>query len=208
MISHALQIITNELDAHLNTVYGAAVGEVVMGSPAQGLGTDAANIPRDKVILTQINIREEKTLKNLPNYVRDDIRLTARYQNPPVFINLLVLFSATHTNYTNALSSVSRVIRFFQHQNVFTQDSVLPASLIAAHINALDRLETFKLIFDLYSPTLEESSYMWGVIGGRQFPSVLYYLRMLDLRFNVTQSESGLISEVKNQFHHKASVAI
>lgn len=202
MISHALQIVANELDQHLHTMYGAAVGEVALGSPAQGLGTDPGNIARDRIIITQVNLREEKTLKNQPNYVRDDVRLTAIYQNPPVFINLLVLFSATHVNYTNALSAVSRVVRFFQHQRVFTQDNVLPASLLAAHINALDRLESFKLIFDLYSPTFEENSYMWGVIGGRQFPSCLYYLRMLDLKFNAVQRESGLITEVQQEFFH------
>lgn len=200
MISHALQIVANEMDHHLHTMYGAASGEVLLGSPAQGLGTDPGNIARDRIIITQVNLREEKTLKNQPNYVRDDVRLTAIYQNPPVFINLLVLFSATHTNYTNALSAVSRVVRFFQHQRVFTQDNVLPGSLLAAHINVLDRLESFKLIFDLYSPTFEENSYMWGVIGGRQFPSCVYYLRMLDLRFSAVQGESGLITEVQQEF--------
>jgi hypothetical protein len=102
---------------------------------------------------------------------------------------------------------VSRVVRFFQHQRVFTQDSVLPASLLAAHINALDRLESFKLIFDICSPTFEENSYMWGVIGGRQFPSVLYYMRMLDLKFTAVQRESGLITEVQQEFFHYQKTA-
>ena len=113
--------------------------------------------------------------------------------------------AATHTDYTNALSVLSRVIRFFQFRNVFTQDSVFPESITTSKvpINLLDQLESFKLIFDLYSPTIEEVNHLWGTLGGRQYPFVLYMLRMLDLKFKAVQSESGLITQVVSNFYHK-----
>ena len=73
-------------------------------------------------------------------------------------------------------------------------------------VNSLDQLETFKLIFDLYSPTMEEVNHLWGTLGGKQYPFVLYMLRMLELRFKAVQSESGLITEVISDFYHKNGV--
>ena len=70
-----------------------------------------------------------------------------------------------------------------------------------------DRLAEFKLIFNLWSPTFEEVNDMWGMLGGKQFPFALYSMRMLELRFQATQRESGLITEVVSSFHHKAPVS-
>jgi len=201
MISHALFIIQRELADHLDSNYPGQ-HKVILGNLSEGFGQSAGNVARDSTVLSVINIKEEKALKNIPNYVRDDIKLTAKYQNPPVFINMLVLMTATHSNYTIALSTLSRAIRFFQHKNVFTHDNVIPAALTDPTIHELDRFETFKLIFDLYSPSLEESNHMWGTLGGKQYPSVVYMVRMLDLKFNAVESERGLISEVRNEFFH------
>jgi len=155
-----------------------------------------------------VNTREEKTLKNLPNHVRNDAALRVTYQNQPVFLNCQILVVATHSNYANALLMLSRAIRFFQFKTVFTQDSVAPASIATnAPSNPLDQLETFKLIFDLYSPTLEEVNHLWGTLGGKQYPFVLYMLRLLELKFKAMQSESGLITEVTSDFYHKESGA-
>jgi hypothetical protein len=99
---------------------------------------------------------------------------------------------------------LSRALRFFQSKNVFTQDDVAPSSITGnAPPNALDRLETFKIIFDLYSPTLEEVNHLWGTLGGKQYPFVMYTMRMLDLKFRAVYNESGLITEVVSEFYHK-----
>ena len=208
MIAHALTIVSHEMKEHVKDAYPSSSGqpvEVVLGTLAEGV-TDDTKL-RDKIVLSIVNIREEKALKNLPNYVRNEVTLKASYENPPVFLNFLVLATITHGDYKNALSVLSRVIRFFQFRNVFTQDSVLPASLTTnAPDNPLDQLETFKLIFDFYSPTLEEANHLWGTLGGKQYPCALYMLRMLDLKFRAVQSESGLITEVQSDFYHKKPV--
>ncbi len=208
MISHGLTIVINELKKHLDDAYNIPVSndEVQSGNLAEGIAatTSAGGVPRDKLIFSVVNIKEEKALKNLPNFVRNDTTLRATYENPPVFLNFQILITATHSNYNNALLMLSRAIRFFQSKNVFTQDNVSPTSIsINAPPNALDRLESFKLIFDLYSPTLEEVNHMWGTLGGKQYPFVMYMLRMLDLKFRAVYNESGLITEVVNDFYHK-----
>ena len=203
MISHALTIVVNELNRHLLT-YATATppNEARLGNLAEGITPAGAS--RDMLVLSVVNAKEERSLKNLPNYVRNEAKLTVMYENPPIFLNFYILVTATHENYLNALSLLSRGIRFFQFQNVFTPDSVAPDSITQhAPPNPLDQLVDFKLIFDFYSPPMEEVNQLWGTLGSKQYPFVLYTLRMLDLKFRAVQSEGGLITEIANDFYHK-----
>lgn len=206
MIAHALTIVTNELERHLK-IFGGVGPFVELGNVAeiaQGAGNSSA---REKLLLSVVNIQEERTLKNVPAYVRDDVALRVRYSNPPIYLNLAVLLSAPHVKYGDALLALSRALVFFQHRNVFTPENVDPLSITqGAPVNQLDWLEDFKLIFSLWSPTIEEINDMWGMLGGRQFPFALYSVRMLELRFRSVQRESGLITEVVSEFTHKAAV--
>lgn len=206
MITHALTIIANELTRHL-ALYGPVPATPVdIGNIAEGLRNGSASgVPREVLALTVVNIKEEKALKNLPNYSRDEGRDKALYANPPVFINLQLLVAATHANYGDALQMLSRAIRFFQLTPLFTETSVDPGSLTRnAPVNALDKLGTFRIALDLYSPTLEEVNYLWGTLGGRQYPFVLYMLRLLELRFQQDPQEAPLIAEVQRKFDRLA----
>jgi hypothetical protein len=210
MISHALTIVVNEMNAHLAEVYGSVIPQVALGNLAEGVSSNGGSgVSKNMVYLSVVNIKEEKALKNLPHYVRNDATLRVSYENPPLFLNWQILVTSTHTDYTNALTALSRVIRFFQFRNVFTQDNVAPASIttFTVPINPLDQVEEFKLIFDLYSPTMEEVNYLWGTLGGKQYPFVLYVLRMLELKFKAVQSENGLITEVVADFVQTRTVA-
>lgn len=214
MIAHALTIVLNELNKHLIDNYESDLSQVVLGNLAEGLVTASSNsggagVSRDKLCLSVVNIKEEKTLKNVSNHVRNDTTLSVTYENPPVFLNFQILLTATHVNYNHALLMLSRAIKFFQFKNVFTQDNVDPNSIVLglSSDNPLDQLESFKLIFDLYSPTMDEINHLWSTLGGKQYPFVLYTLRMLDLKFHAIQSESGLITEVVTDFYHKDAKA-
>ena len=199
MIDHALIIVRNELEAHL-----MAAGNSTHAALGNVSELDKDNQLREKVLLSMVNLQEERTLKNGPTRVRDDTRLTVRYQNPPTVLNLAVLVTATHANYVNALRALSRALLFFQHRNVFTQDNVAPDSLTTdAPPRDADRLAEFKLTVNLWSPTFEEVNDMWGMLGGRQFPFALYSMRMLELQFPAIQHEAGVITEVVNTFVHK-----
>ncbi|HEY5591985.1 MAG TPA: DUF4255 domain-containing protein [Paludibacter sp.] len=210
MISHGLTIVINELKKHLEDVYSVPFsGDAVqLGNLAEGITQGGGNvgIARGKLIFSVVNIKEEKTLKNLPNFVRNETTLRTTYENPPVFLNFQILITATDSGYSNALLMLSRAIRFFQSKNVFTQDDVSPSSISTnAPPNALDRLESFKLIFDLYSPSMEEVNHLWGTLGGKQYPFVIYMMRMLDLKYRAVYNESGLITEIVNEFYHKSN---
>jgi hypothetical protein len=209
MLSHALTIVINELEKHLGDTYGAppVSPQVRLGNIAEGVGNGAGNagaVPRDVLGFSMINIREEKTLKNVTNRVRNDQTLRVIYQNPPAFLNFHILVVATHSSYSNALLQLSRVIKFFQFTSVFDQDSVAPGSLTKnAPSNPLDQLESFKLIFDIYSPTMEEVNHLWGTLGGKQYPFALYTLRLIEMQFRAIQEERPLITGVLGDFNQK-----
>lgn len=210
MIAHALTIVRNELEAHLTAISpppGGAehseLGNVAELGNAQGNGKG-----RDRVLLSVVNIQEERTLRNVPAYVRDDVTLRVRYENPPTFLNLAVLVAATHTDYPAALLALSRAIAFFQYRSVFTPETVDPQSLVTgAPTNPIDQLESFKLIFALGSPSLEEVNDMWGMLGGKQFPFALYWMRMLELKFRAVSRESGVITEIVRDYTRKVPVS-
>jgi hypothetical protein len=201
MIAHALEIIKKELQANLNLYQNSNGGFVVE------LANVANYVPSNgpqamDVLITLVNIKEERTLKNLPNFVRDDVRVKVKYENPPTFLNMVLLFSVVKPVYAVAVNGLSRVIRFFQFKNVFTQENVLPETL--NFIPDDDQLETFKLIFDLHSPSMEEVNHLWGTLGGKQYPFVMYTVRMLDLQFRKAPPTDGkLILTIQNQLVHK-----
>lgn len=211
MILHALTILINELNSHLSSAYGIT-GQAKLGNLAEGFGNNAGTSSlRDSLILSMINISEEKTLKNQPNHYCypnhrcDETALKVIYQNQPVFLNLQILLTATHVDYSNALLMLSRGIQFFQYKNVFTQETAAASSIQNnAPQNLLDQLEVFKLILDLHSPTLEEVNYLWSTLGSKQCPFALYKLRMLDLQFiNSTSQERPLVKKIKTVAKHK-----
>ncbi|WP_236018841.1 hypothetical protein [Geomonas propionica] len=65
MISHALTIVMNELSKHLNDVY-TAPDAVSLGNVSDIFATGSGTISREKLYLSAVNVKEEKTLKNLP----------------------------------------------------------------------------------------------------------------------------------------------
>lgn len=207
MISHALVVLRNELERHLKG-FDENAAHCALGSPAdvssQQGGTGKL---REKVLLTVVNISEERAHRNLPNRTRDPERLTARYENPPICLNLALLVSATHSEYSDALLGLSRAIAFFQAVPEFAPDTISPQSLQEGQpVNPLDRLEDFRLVLNLWSPTMEEVNDMWGMLGGKQFPFALYSMRMLELRLPVAPREDPLISEVLGTFSHEVAV--
>lgn len=91
------------------------------------------------------------------------------------------------------MTYLSRVIRFFQSKNVFTELNTDP---ILSGINEMDRFENFRLLMDLYSPSFEEANHLWSMMGGKQLPFVMYKLRALDLEFRTISSTGQRVEEI------------
>jgi hypothetical protein len=197
-----MTIIKNELDRHLGD-FGGNAPHAELGNVAEVSGGQGNGQGRNRVLLSLVNIQEERTLRNGPTYVRDDGSLRVRHENPPTVLNLAMLVAATHTSYDDALRALSRALLFFQSRTVFTHESVDPGSMTdGAPVNDRDRLAEFRMVVSLWSPSMEEINDMWGMLGGKQFPFALYSVRALELRSGVAQRESGLITEVVRDYSH------
>jgi len=197
MIYQALKLIAVELNEYMDAITSASDDLVTLGNIAlfdnKGEAGVGSNSLEEKVLVTLVNLQEEKTLKNLPAHKINSFNET-EYKNPPVMLNLIVLFSVTSTNYQNALIYLSRIISFFQHKRSFTnQNTPIPTAT-----PQIESMENFKLVLDIFSPSFEETNYLWGTLGGKQFPSVLYKVRLVGLeREEVIKETRGLIENIE-----------
>lgn len=174
MIYEALQIISEQLNLYLSSE--GLINLVKLENIAL-FETSANNLEKvdGKIILTMINLDEEKTLKNLPNYTVINKQST-EYKNPPIHLNLYLLISANCNTYVNSLRSISKTIEFFQGKSTFTSENTTYTTK-----EDFDVLSSFKLIVNLHTPTFEELNHIWGTLGGRQLPSVIYQIQMIEI---------------------------
>ena len=155
-------------------------------------GSDPSNI-----IMSLVNIQEELALKNNPAFRVKKLSGEVVYKNAPVFLNLYLLVSANHPTYSDAVKNLSLIIQFFQGKNGFTiSNSYNP---FRETDNALDfddeEAIRFSLKIDLLSLTFEQVNHLWGSLGGKQVPFVLYKVRMVEVEDNLKQGGGGIIKE-------------
>lgn len=174
MIYEAIQIISEQLNNYLTS---AGLSNLVTLQNVAMLETSEDNASKlnGKVILTLINLEEESTLRNLPNYKVID-KQTTEYRNPPVNMNIYLLVSANCNTYTNSLRAISKTIEFFQGKKVFTSENTTYEEK-----EDFDVLGSFKLIVELYTVSFEQLNHVWGTLGGRQLPSVIYKIQLVEI---------------------------
>ncbi|AUC16930.1 hypothetical protein BTO06_18035 [Tenacibaculum sp. SZ-18] len=184
MIYEILQIISEELNDYLdeNAVSLANIAD------ADVEGSSSGNFP--DIALSLINLQEEFALKNIRNdYVNNS---SVTYKNPKVYLNLFILFSVNKSTYTESLKSLTKLIAFFQGKKVFTQ-----ANSNYQNVDGIENIKSFKFITELYTPTFEELNFIWGTLGGKQKPSVLYKITLLEIEREVIAKEGSVISEMQ-----------
>lgn len=203
MIDEALLLLRNELVVYLAANgYGPEANAdtiVVIENIAQYESNNPANLD-DKIVFTLVNIEEESTLKNAP-HVKKESGSRARYENPPVYLNLYLLVSSCNKanaseneSYLEALHKLSHVIRFFQGKNSF---SLAGASFYDAGRFSNDELVKLSIKAELYTLTFEQINHLWGTLGGKQMPSVMYKLRLVAITARKQVREVPLIEEIQ-----------
>ena len=190
MISKALSLIISQLNQYIPPLVGDE--QVVLGNIALNEATDQNNM-RNKVVLSLVNVEEESTLKNTPFQQKSPAGV--KYLYPTVYLNLYVLFTANYPqDYDMSLKRLSSVIKFFQSRKSFDINSAqpLPGSLKFDTPEDVDLYITL----DLYSMTFEQVNHLWGSLGGKQMPFVMYKLRLVKLQDNKVFREMPLIEEI------------
>ncbi len=122
--------------------------------------------------ISLVNIQEEESLKNVPHTVR--INGKQHYKEPPVHLNIFLLFSFAFDKYETSLQRLSQVIELFQNKRVYSKTNASTENPFPGVLQ--------KLIFDLSSLDFEKLNYLWGILGGSYYPSVLYKVRMIRIQ--------------------------
>lgn len=204
MIDQTLEFIADELnsfigtkDRHYRGLEVALVSDLVDEKGELTFKNRlAASTNGDFLLITLINVEEEVVGKSqLPYYKHPD--QTLEILNPDIKINLYILITGVSTmdeeeRYTNALKLLSYAVGFFQYKNVF--DKVNSPSLP-------DTIQ--KIIVELVSPTFEQQNHIWGGMGAKYMPSVLYKVRLLVFREILETDGAAIVKRVKNTISMK-----
>lgn len=169
MISEALEYVRKEWKDHL----GLDDAEIVTGHihELKENGNGASGC------LSLVNVEEERALKNSdPPYVRENHQL--RYKEPPLYVNLYLLFVFSFDKYDTSLLRLSETVELFQSRRHFSAANARPANPFPASLE--------KLVFDFHNLDFEQLNHLWGVLGGAYFPAVLYKVRLVRMQRDVS----------------------
>lgn len=182
LIQVALQNYIKEVEQPLDLSQDIVILDNI--AMAEELGGTRSNL-NERVVMSLINIQEETTLKNSSHYRIENGRTI--YQNPPVSLNLFILFSVLHNEqYDTALKRLARVIEFFQWKKEFSFTTTPGPNGLSKDVRVLP---------DLYTLTLDQLNHLWGSLGGKQVPFVMYRTRLVALDAQKRQAEGEPISD-------------
>lgn len=172
MIFEVLQIITEEINHFFDIEIEekpVSMDNIAFIESEQGNQGETNN-----VLLTLLHLQEEPTLKNVPNYEIEGTKVV--YKNNKVNLNLFIMFAANKDTYTESLKHISKVIEFFQSKRIFTQAN----TSFDRDLEGMDKINDFRFTVDLFTPSFEEMNFIWGTLGGKQYPSVIYKVSLLN----------------------------
>ncbi|MCF6331931.1 MAG: DUF4255 domain-containing protein [Draconibacterium sp.] len=195
MIYETLQILQEQLENYFIEV---GLGKIIALENIALLesGNDDAKKLDGKVVLSLLKMEEETTLRNIPSYKIKDGK--TEYKNPPVHLNLYLIIAANCDTYDKSLRSISKVIQFFQGKKLFTSTNTVYNRTNVA----FDVFDYFKFILELYTPSFEELNNVWGTLGGRQLPSVIYRIQLIQLEQDKKLSTSKVITHVGGELNN------
>lgn len=187
MIHDALQLIANQLNAALPSAGGSR--SVILGNIAQMESETKDELKQ--VVLSLVNVEEDTALKNGPHSRLKDGKVI--YENRPVNLHLYLLFCANNTDYATALKRLGSIIEFFQGRNVFT---IRNSPNLENLSHTADELAGFRLSLELHSLSFEQINHLWGSLGGKQVPFVLYRARLVSLSAGEFRTAGPPIEEI------------
>jgi hypothetical protein len=190
MIYSALKLLSGQLTAYFNDQEKPGGLDNIPAAVLKNIAQlDEQEIKSaNEIMLTLVNLAEEPTMKNNPAHVIQNSQ-TVEYNNPPVNLNLYILFSVCMKTYEHALIYLDHTITFFQGKHTFNRQN--------SGADGDNLPDNFHIIMDLYSLSFEQVNYLWSTLGGKQHPFALYKVRMLKLERKSTTETRGVIRQVR-----------
>ena len=195
MLDQTLKFLNDELNQYLALQPGLIIGDMslVMAAASRLFDTDANNVDiplLNKAIISLVNVEEDRIGRQQEAFTKTPDGV--RYANPPVRLNLYILFVMNLKSHELALRWLSCIIRFFQHQPVFTPLSHPALNPAITQLNA-----------EIVSLSFEQSNQLWSTLGGKYLPSVLYKIRQVTIEEDTVIAGGGYIRTINIDHHGK-----
>ena len=200
MLVDAMSFVLGRINQYIHQADGNPAGTedvVIIGNISQMENIAVSSDLENKVVLSLVNMSEESALRNTKAVTKNQSG-SVDYQSPPLFLNLSLLFTATHNNYTTALRRLTQVLTFFQTERTFRL-SESPGTL-----DNLNNLADIVLHMDLLSLSYEEVNYLWGSLGGKQLPFAMYRGRLVEIQEQRPIDVGGRIEQIDVRGRGKA----
>lgn len=200
MIRTALEFIKKELDAYIaereQDPAQYSVGHIVDLKPV-ALPNGTINITdTTHISLMLAGVEEERREGKRPYYVPTADKQFLKL-NPPVELDLFMLFAAHNSNYETALRDLSDVVAFFQANYIFDEQKYPSLnSSVSDPVNKSWQLIE-RLSFKLHALSFEQQNNLWSMLGTKYIPSVLYKVNMLTVFDNKAKEKTPAITEFK-----------
>ena len=168
MIAAAVSRVAQELNQTLQRRAQSTENMVVVSSLLEADGQPAA-YAADKLAVFLVNLEREAAPNRAMTRVDGGAGRTALSQ-PPIYLNLLVMFAANFSGgkYPEALKFISHTAAFFQGRPTFDHQNTPD---LDAGIE--------RLTLEIENLSIADLGNLWGILGGRYLPSLLYRMRMV-----------------------------
>jgi len=213
MIQYILSLIVSQVLAYIKDSSADATPDEVLAGNI-GLSSilgNSGNVSymNDKVVVSVVNIMEEATMKNGTPY--RPASLNPEVENPPVYVNLFLLFTANYQaldadSYNKGLTRLSQVVEFFQGKSSITIQNSPMGNLLPEAINTVNpvspELQDICINMEMVSMTFEQINYLWGSLGGKQLPFVLYKAHVIPIKRTNLLGRGSFIQDIQSASLH------
>ncbi len=184
MIHLAVQQVVSELNQYFNLRAPTLTPERVVADSLFDLDGGAKSIAKEKVVASLVNVEQDRYFRPV-NPIERTVSGAAQFIRPEVNINVYLLFAANISDYDEALKAISYVISFFQLRPVF-------------HVTDpdWDPDGEARVTFELFTLSFEQQNHLWGAVGAKFMPCVVYKAGMLKVRDTQVEADVGLIEQM------------
>lgn len=185
MIYEALDCVVKELNAYLLYKFGVNDQKAILNAVLNQDGSISEHC-LNKVVVSLVNLEHDTTVPYNPIYNSNTEK--AEQLNLPYNFNLDVLITALfeNSNYDEGLKFLSESIFFFHYKPLFTHENTPELDI---------RIEQLGL--ELIRLTYHEEHSLWGAMGAKYMPSVLFKIRLLSFQSGAIISRTPAIRETK-----------
>ena len=184
MINNVVEYVVSQLNDHIKSLTGEQQDSVVAASLVKPDGQPNQKA-EEKVAVAVVNVETDRVYHSVETIVRRADGTNAAV-HPEIQINLYLLFAANLAQYVEALKAISRVIAFFQRNPAVEYGSIpVPGN------------PKRRIVFELFSPTFEQQNHLWGAMGTKYVPSVLYKAGLLGISGDEVLGEVPVVRDLE-----------